>query len=50
MDYDLETVAALFLRANQKRVGGFVVVRCVIRRICLFIHDIYALELADWQQ
>src|SRR5438046_2379140 len=42
----LDHVAALFFRANQKRVGGFfVLIFCLIRRVCSFIHDTTLLGL-----
>ena len=46
MDYDLETVAALFLRANQERVSGLELIRSFICCVCSFIHDTHTLAAA----
>ena len=40
-----DDVAPLFFRANQKRIGGFVLVLWLIRRVCSFIHDTTLLSL-----
>ena len=40
VDYYLEQVAALFFRANQKRVSGFVLFVWLSCRVCSFIHDL----------
>ncbi len=46
----LDDVAALFFRANQKRVSRFMLVLWLVCSVCSFIHDPDSLGAGDWQQ